>query len=74
MSMGDTGVGTEKPQKLTVPVAGRSIWISTTSPSMISVSSLVGQTAQSGSDWPGTSWFSDQDDRQAEWISYRTLT
>lgn len=44
MSMGDTGVGTEKPQKLTVPVAGRSIWISTTSPSMISVSSLVGQT------------------------------
>jgi hypothetical protein len=37
--MGDIGAGT-----LTVPVAGRSIWISTTSPSMISVSSLVGQT------------------------------
>lgn len=52
MSMSDTGVGTEKPQ-LTVPVAGRSIWISTTSPSMISVSSLVGQTAQPGSAGPG---------------------
>lgn len=35
-------LGTKAPAAiiLTVPVAGRSIWISTTSPSMISVSSL----------------------------------
>lgn len=31
---------------LTVPVAGRSIWISTTSPSMISVSSLAGERCE----------------------------
>lgn len=54
-----------------MPVAGRSIWISTTSPSMISVSSLAGQTTEPGSDWPPTPWFTDQGFRQAEWTSIR---